>query len=467
MSDFVTRTAPEANDGPEGSSSDEGSSPSRAESSNRNSTSFWARVARIMKPSSSTSLREDLTVALKADASLGEAFTPEERAMLHNILRFREVRVEDIMVPRVDIEAVDQSVTIGELMTIFEVSGRSRMPVYAETLDDPRGMVHIRDLLSYVTKQARSRRRAPARAGANGVANGVDKVEKTDKTAKAKIDFDLSRIDLSKTVAEAGIIRSILFVPPSMLASDLMSRMQAARTQMALVIDEYGGTDGLVSHEDIVEMVIGDIDDEHDDEEVMFSRVSDDVLVADARVELEEIAEAIGPDFEIKDRLEDVDTLGGLIFSALGRIPARGEVVQALPGFEFHILDADPRRIKRVRVTRKRAAARRRSTKGETETRADELEANKTRTQSKSPAPAKASAPQSAEAKPRATKAEPKPRRSKPAAAVPSAPTEPVLPPAANVVPMPAAPPSTPASTPTVQTTPPYPEDGDNSASGT
>lgn len=369
MTDFATKTGPEAKESNEGSSSDEGSSLSRAESSGRQSPSFWGRLARILKPSSSTSLREDLTVALNADASLGEAFTPEERAMLNNILRFREVRVEDIMVPRVDIEAVDQSVTIGELMTIFEVSGRSRMPVYADTLDDPRGMVHIRDLLSYVTKQARSRKRVAKSAAA---ANGADKVEKAEKTAKPKIDFDLARIDLSKTVAEAGIIRSILFVPPSMLASDLMSRMQAARTQMALVIDEYGGTDGLVSHEDIVEMVIGDIDDEHDDEEVMFSRISDDVIVADARVELEEIAEAIGSDFDIADRLEDVDTLGGLIFSALGRIPARGEVVQALPGFEFHILDADPRRIKRVRVARKRAGARRRvTTKGDAETRVE------------------------------------------------------------------------------------------------
>jgi len=369
MTDFATRTAPEAKESNEGSSSDEGSSPSRAESSARQPSSFWGRLARILKPSSSTSLREDLTVALNADASLGEAFTPEERAMLNNILRFREVRVEDIMVPRVDIEAVDQSVTIGELMTIFDVSGRSRMPVYADTLDDPRGMVHIRDLLSYVTKQARNRKRVEKAAA---VANGADKADKADKPAKPKIDFDLARIDLSKTVLEAGIIRSILFVPPSMLASDLMTRMQAARTQMALVIDEYGGTDGLVSHEDIVEMVIGDIDDEHDDEEVMFSRVSDDIIVADARVELEEIAEAIGPDFEIADRLEDVDTLGGLIFSALGRIPVRGEVVQALPGFEFHILDADPRRIKRVRVARKRAAARRRpSQKSEAEPRVE------------------------------------------------------------------------------------------------
>jgi len=380
MTDFATKTAPEAKESNEGSSSDEGSSPTRAESSARQHPSFWARLGRILKPSSTTTLREDLTVALSADASLGEAFTPEERAMLNNILRFREVRVEDIMVPRVDIEAVDQSVTIGELMTIFDVSGRSRMPVYADTLDDPRGMVHIRDLLSYVTKQARSRRRVTAKAtnGANG-GEKAEKAEKVEKSAKPKIDFDLARIDLSKTVAEAGIIRSILFVPPSMLASDLMSRMQAARTQMALVIDEYGGTDGLVSHEDIVEMVIGDIDDEHDDEEVMFSRVSDDVIIADARVELEEIAEAIGPDFDIADRIEDVDTLGGLIFSALGRIPARGEVVQAMPGFEFHILDADPRRIKRVRIGRKRAGARRRSTaKGDVEARADEAAETKT-----------------------------------------------------------------------------------------
>lgn len=366
MSDFSTRAAPEANEGSDGSSSEEGGSPSRPDHSGRTQTSFWARAARILRPSQTSSLREDLTDALRADAGTGDVFTPEERAMLHNILRFREVRVEDVMVPRVDIEAVDQSVSIGELMVIFEESGRSRMPVYCDTLDDPRGMVHIRDLLSYVTKQARNKRRN----GARGAQAEADKTtaEKNEKTARAaKTDFDLSRVDLSKTVAECGIVRSILFVPPSMLASDLLSRMQAARTQIALVIDEYGGTDGLVSHEDIVEMVIGDIEDEHDDEEAMFSRVTDDVLVADARVELEEIAEAIGPDFDVRDQLDDVDTLGGLIFAALGRIPVRGEVVQALPGFEFHILDADPRRIKRVRIVRKRPAARRRVTKGEAE----------------------------------------------------------------------------------------------------
>ncbi|MDI7864718.1 hemolysin family protein [Rhizobiaceae bacterium n13] len=364
MSDFSTKPAEEAKEA-SGSSSDEGASPQKAEPSNKSHASFWARAARIWRPSSSSRLREDLADALLTTDEASDAFSPEEKAMLHNILRFREVRVEDVMVPRADIEAVDQNITIGELMILFEDSGRSRMPVYCETLDDPRGMVHIRDLLAYVTKQARNKRRTGVKPTASGASpEKTEKPEKATRTARA--NFDLGRVDLDKTVAEAGIIRQVLFVPPSMLASDLLQRMQANRTQMALVIDEYGGTDGLASHEDIVEMVIGDIEDEHDDEEAMFTRTSEDVFVADARVELEEIAEAIGSDFDVREHAEEVDTLGGLIFSALGRIPARGELVQAIPGFEFHILDADPRRIKRVRISRKRhTVARRRPTKGD------------------------------------------------------------------------------------------------------
>jgi CBS domain containing-hemolysin-like protein len=270
------------------------------------------------------------------------------------------------MVPRADIEAVDMNMTIGALMIHFEETGRSRMPVYVDNLDDARGFVHIRDLLSYLAKQARNKRRVGARASAQVQVAGVaEKADKPIRTPKAA--FDLGRVNLEQTVGEAGLVRKLLFVPPSMLASDLLRSMQAARTQLALVIDEYGGTDGLVSHEDIVEMVIGDVEDEHDSEEVMFSQTGDDIFVADARIELEEIAKAIGHDFDIRDRLEDVDTLGGLIFSALGRIPVRGEVVQAVPGFEFQILDADPRRIKRVRILRKRALARRRQAKGEGE----------------------------------------------------------------------------------------------------
>ncbi|MBM7044445.1 MULTISPECIES: hemolysin family protein [Rhizobium] len=363
MSDFTTRSAPEAKDGADTASSDEVGSSSNGK---RSQSSFWARAARILRPAQdSARLREDLADALMTNATGDDAFSPDERAMLHNILRFREVRVEDVMVPRADIEAVDQNITIGELMILFEESGRSRMPVYADTLDDPRGMVHIRDLLSYVAKQARNKRRGGTAKVAGSATGATAAAEKVARSAKP--NFDLSRVDLQKTLAEAGIIRKILFVPPSMLASDLLRRMQVNRTQMALVIDEYGGTDGLASHEDIVEMVVGDIDDEHDDDEVMFKRVSEDVFVADARVELEEIAEAIGPDFDIAEQVDEVDTLGGLIFSALGRIPVRGELVQALPGFEFHILDADPRRIKRVRITRKRHAARRRPIKAEGE----------------------------------------------------------------------------------------------------
>ncbi|CAD7052125.1 magnesium/cobalt efflux protein [Pseudorhizobium endolithicum] len=365
MNDISTLVAHEGKDGSD-NSSEEGSSPQRQENS-RSNASFWARALRLLRPAQGERLREDLADALMTDVNVSNAFSPEERAMLHNILRFREVRVEDIMVPRADIEAVDMTMTLGDLMIHFEETGRSRMPVYCDTLDDPRGFVHIRDLLSYLAKQARNKRRASPRATAPSQRMPLvdDKVEKPARGLKAA--FDLGRVDLSKSVADAGLVRKILFVPPSMLASDLLQSMQAARTQMALVIDEYGGTDGLVSHEDIVEMVIGDVEDEHDDEEVMFSRAGEDIFIADARIELEEIAEAIGPDFDIRDRMEDVDTLGGLLFSALGRIPVRGEVVQALPGFEFHILDADPRRIKRVRVVRKRPLSRRRHAKGEAE----------------------------------------------------------------------------------------------------
>jgi CBS domain containing-hemolysin-like protein len=358
MSDFRNQSVATEKSEADASSQDEaGSSSSAPKHESGGRSSFWSRATRLWRMTGASSLRKDLTEALMTEDTGSEpAFLPEERAMLHNILRFREVRVEDVMVPRADIEAVDQDITIAELMVIFEDSGRSRMPVYNESLDDPRGMVHIRDLLAYVTKQARNKRRTRAKNGT--VAATVAVAEKPARTPKP--EFDLGRVDLSKTVAEAGIIRQVLFVPPSMLAADLMARMQADRTQMALVIDEYGGTDGLASLEDIVEMVVGDIEDEHDDDEVMIQRVSDDVFIADARVELEELAEAIGRDFDIRDQLEDADTLGGLIFASLGRIPVRGEVVQAVPGFEFHVLDADPRRVKRVRVTRKRAGSVRR-----------------------------------------------------------------------------------------------------------
>jgi len=339
---------------------DEGGNSIKGESTTAPRQSLWAKVARLLRPHNASSLREDLADVLATEESAGSDFSPVERAMLNNLLRFREVRVEDVMVPRAEIEAIDQDTTIGELSLLLNETGRSRMPVYAETLDDPKGMVHIRDLLGYMIKEGRNKRRSSPKA--TPAVDGAVPAPAPKSSVKSK-PFDLSRVNTDVTIAEAGIIRPVLFVPPSMLASELMAKMQAERTQMALVIDEYGGTDGLASLEDIVEMLVGDIEDEHDDEEAMFTRQSDDIFVADARVELEEIAAAIGPDFDISGQVNEVDTLGGLIFAELGRIPARGEVVQAVPGFEFHVLDADARRIKKIRITRKRTPVRRRTTK--------------------------------------------------------------------------------------------------------
>lgn len=311
--------------------------------------SLLSNIFPFMRSRQSSSLREDLADALSSTASEQDsAFSPEEKAMLHNILRLREIRVEDVMIPRADVEAVEISTPLWEVLELFEKSGHSRMPVYAETLDDPRGMIHIRDVLNYITKQARQKttRRSSTRSKATA----------EDKAAK----FDMGRIDLTKTIGELNLMRKVLFVPPSMMASGLMARMQATHIQMALVIDEYGGTDGLVSLEDIVEMVVGDIEDEHDDEEIMIAEEADGVFVVDARADLEELAAKIVPSFEVGEHGEDVDTVGGLIFSVLGRIPVRGEVVQAIPGYEFHVLEVDPRRVKKVRIVPLSAADRRR-----------------------------------------------------------------------------------------------------------
>lgn len=258
-----------------------------------------------------------------------------ERAMLKNVLRFHRMRVIDVMVPRADIVAVAHETSLGEMLRVFRTAGHSRLPVYGETLDDPKGMVHIRDFLDYFVAKAEnggSRRRKP-------------------KTLDA---VSLSNIDLSTTLASARILRPVLFVPPSMPAVELLVRMQTTRTHMALVIDEYGGTDGLVSIEDLVEMVVGDIEDEHDlATQAMIEASGPDTFVADARADLEEVSQVIGYDFTEGDVAEDVDTLGGLIVALAGRVPARSELIAGPENFEFEVLDADPRRLKRVRVHRR------------------------------------------------------------------------------------------------------------------
>ena len=332
-----------------GEQSDEGPSPEPGKS--QHTPTLFHRLTGFFRHRNGYSLREDLTDAL-GEATHAADFSPAERAMLRNILRLREVRVEDVMIPRGDVQAVEITTTLGELLSIFEKSGHSRMPVYSETLDDPRGMVHIRDLLGHITRLSRATRKRATRRAAQP-RNGDAKPAENEK-------LDLARVDLARTIGEGGLMRPILFVPPSMLASDLMARMQAARIQMALVIDEYGGTDGLVSLEDIVEMVVGDIEDEHDEDEPMVTKTGEGIFVVDGKAEIEEVAEMIGEAFKAGEHEEDVDTIGGMIFNTLGRVPARGEVVQAIPGFEFHVLDADPRRVKRVRIVQSRAADRRR-----------------------------------------------------------------------------------------------------------
>lgn len=288
-------------------------------------------------------LRDDLESALSGHhGGEGDAFSPEERSMLNNILRLREVRVEDVMVPRADIIAVDIDIPLNELMIVFEDSGHSRLPVFKDTMDDPRGMVLIKDLQSHIVRTASGKRKRPVK-----------------KAGKLSVKLDLDKIRLSKKLGTLQLIRKVLFVPPSMLVTELMTRMQADRTQMALVIDEYGGTDGLVSLEDIVEEVFGEIEDEHDDEDgPMIEKIGDGIFSADARTDLDEAVALIGPGFQIGDLAEDVDTVGGLVFSLAGRIPVRGEVIEGMPGFEFRVIDADPRRIKRLQIVQRRPSGR-------------------------------------------------------------------------------------------------------------
>lgn len=348
MSEYSTRShdaisEPPAHKGEDGSNSTKGES-TTAPSPASPRQSIWAKVARILRPQNAASLREDLADVLATEEGAEIGFSPVERAMLKNILRFREVRVEDVMVPRAEIEAVDQDTTLGELMMMMNETGRSRMPVYSDTLDDPRGMVHIRDMLGYMIRESRNKRRtAQSKPAAIPLPDGAVAPRGRSKP------FDLARVNADTTIAEAGLIRPVLFVPPSMLASELMVKMQAERIQMALVIDEYGGTDGLASLEDIVEMLVGDIEDEHDDEpETLVTQSEDGSWDADARAELDDVAKLI--DVALGEIDEDVDTLGGLAFVLAGEVPAPGRVLDHDSGWQLEIVDGDERRVTRIRL---------------------------------------------------------------------------------------------------------------------
>jgi CBS domain containing-hemolysin-like protein len=295
-------------------------------------------------------LRDTLAETLRAEDQTGTGFSSAEREMLLRLLEFGTLKVEDVMVPRADITAIEEGATLAELLHLFDTSGVSRIPVFHETLDDPRGVIHIQDLMAHLT-----------RGGAPGPrpGNGTPAPALADRSAAvaAAPPSDLAKADLSVSIASAQIRRRVLYVPPSMPAVNLLVRMQATHVHMSLVVDEYGGTDGLVTIEDLVEQIVGEIEDEHDVAEA--ANIVEDPkqgLIAQARTPIDELESHLGLKLLKNGEEEDIDTLGGLVFTLVGRVPARGEIVRHEAGIEFEVIDADPRRVKKVRILRPGAA---------------------------------------------------------------------------------------------------------------
>ena len=273
-------------------------------------------------------LREDLENVIESheaqnpQADLGQ----ETKSMMRNLIKFSDLRVDDVMVPRADIIAIEDSSTMRELLGKFNEANHSRLPVYRETLDDVAGMIHVKDFMRWMSVSGTKRKaRSPS--------------------------ITISAKDLALTVKQSGLYREVLFVPPSMPAADLLLKMQASHIHMAIVIDEYGGSDGLITIEDLVEEIVGDISDEHDiDEEQLIKRQDDNIYVADARVHISVVDKLLGVDLLSDEEEDEADTLGGLIFEMAGRVPARGEIIRHDSGLEFEILQSDARRVKRIRI---------------------------------------------------------------------------------------------------------------------
>jgi len=298
---------------------------------------WLTRTMRILFGWKTAATRADLEQVLTGERP-ESGFSPGEAAMLKNILGLRECRIESIMIPRADIVAVQQSITVGELVNIFAGAGHSRLVVYNDTLDDPAGMVHIRDLLAFMAARA-----------------ALDPAAAKEHEPAQQADLDLARIDLSMPLTAAKIVREILYAPPSMPVVDLLAKMQATRIHLALVIDEYGGSDGLVSIEDLVELIVGDIADEHDEAETpSVTRQSDGSFLATGRAGLDDVRAVVGDEFDVGEAAQEVDTLGGYLVMRAGHVPVRGELVPGPGAFEAEVLDADPRRVKRVRISRRK-----------------------------------------------------------------------------------------------------------------
>ncbi|HEY1631138.1 MAG TPA: hemolysin family protein [Rhizomicrobium sp.] len=282
-------------------------------SSDDKSPSLFKRWAAALRGGATAqSIRESVEEAIEESERESPALAEQERVMLANLLRFGELRIEDVMVPRADIVAIEEKINLAELVAILREAQHSRLPIYRETLDDPLGFIHIKDVLSRIEVDDEGALRWPDRA-------------------------------------IASLKREVLFVPPSMPVRDLLLRMQTTHTHLALVIDEHGGTDGLVSIEDLVEEIVGQIDDEHDtDDAPKLIPRPDGGYDADARIDLADFAEKTGLDLSVED--EDIDTLGGLVVSLTGRVPQRGEIVRHPSGAEFEVIEADPRRVRKLRL---------------------------------------------------------------------------------------------------------------------
>jgi len=246
-----------------------------------------------------------------AQGTSGEpvGLTPHERALLANVLRLREITADDVMVPRPDIIAMRADVTLDQALALIRREGHSRMPVYHEHLDDLVGMVHIKDVFSYTGPAA---------------------------------EFTVEKI-----------LRKPLLVAPQISVLDLLLQMRQTHTHLALVVDEYGGVDGLVTIEDLVETIVGDISDEHDEiEGPMLVERPDHTLELNARLPVEEFEAKTGPMLTEDERAADIETIGGLVFNLAGRVPAKGEIIRHPSGIEFLVLEADARRIRRLRARR-------------------------------------------------------------------------------------------------------------------
>ncbi len=262
------------------------------------------------KKSNSNSLKESIETVLDSDLKDTEGISKHERLMLLNILKIDGIRSSDIMIPRADIGAVEINDNFEKVLEVFIKEAHSRVPIYEKNLDNIVGMIHIKDLVNFQNQK--------------------------------KIDANFLQV----------LKRDILEIPPSMPVLDLLLKMQITRLHMGIVIDEYGCTDGLITIEDVIEEITGEIEDEHDQQNLpMLIKSSTNSFEASARVEIEELKKVTNINFLDSKGNEDIDTLGGLIFSITGRVPQRGEIIKHNSGTTFEIKDADPMKIKSVKVT--------------------------------------------------------------------------------------------------------------------